>query len=570
MISSHDSFTPFQQSTEGYTKPERFTFPFYYEPHPLSVLAASELQRHLNQAHEWQHDFGVDAHGHLKPQEQTKDAIGKMFGVLVVENAQGQLGYLSAFSGKIADSNQIPNFVPPIFDMLEQDGFFRDEHNAINKVSREFKALEKSPDYQQLLTLHSQQKQLAEQEIENHRALMIENRKNRKLQREQAEHTLDHEQLTQLQIQMSRESVMDKNALKQLKSTWQAKITAIELQLTEFKRQLDDKKQLRRKMSNTLQQKLFDQYQFLNANGVTKSLTAIFEPTPNKVPPAGAGECAAPKLLQYAFKNNLTPIALAEFWWGCAPKSEIRQHKKFYASCMGKCHPILGHMMLGLQVDDNPLLINPAQGKSVDILYQDEDIAVVNKPADFLSVPGKTIQDSVLSRMQEIFPEATGPLIVHRLDMATSGLMVIAISKRANKSLQKQFIGRFVQKRYVALIEGVPEVTSGTIELPLRGDLYDRPRQLVCHTHGKPANTFWQVIETNSETSQTKVYLYPKTGRTHQLRVHCAHPDGLGMPIVGDGLYGQKSKRLHLHAESIEFTHPITNEVIHFQVDADF
>ncbi|MFW5446977.1 MAG: RluA family pseudouridine synthase, partial [Methylophagaceae bacterium] len=312
----------------------------------------------------------------------------------------------------------------------------------------------------------------------------------------------------------------------------------------------------------------FDNYQFLNKHGVEKSLRELFRDTAQQTPPAGAGECAAPKLLQYAFTHNLKPLALAEFWWGASPKSEIRQHLNFYAACLGKCQPILTHMLKGMQIDENPLLTNPAEGQKIEIIYQDDVMAVINKPAEFLSVPGKNIEDSVYLRMKQYFPSAKGPLIVHRLDMSTSGLMVIALSKEAHKTIQKQFINRTVNKRYVALLDGLLADEEGTVDLPLRVDLDDRPRQLVCYDYGKPAETHWKLIE--QKKGKSKIYFYPKTGRTHQLRVHSAHIKGLNMPIVGDDLYGKKANRLHLHAESLEFTHPITKEVMTFQVDAEF
>ena len=259
---------------------------------------------------------------------------------------------------------------------------------------------------------------------------------------------------------------------------------------------------------------------------------------------------------------------MAEFWWGPAPKSAIRQHKNYYPSCYSKCQPILGHMLQGLVVDENPLLVNPAQGKDLTIVHQDDDILVVNKPAEFLSVPGKNIEDSVYLRIKTQFPQASGPLIVHRLDMSTSGLLVIALNKRAHKALQKQFIERTVEKRYVALVTGNVEAESGTIELPLRLDLDDKPRQLVCYQHGKASTTYWKVLA--RENNITRLHLYPKTGRTHQLRVHCAHKLGLNMPIVGDDHYGDKAERLHLHAEYLALRHPISREEMTFEVPAEF
>jgi tRNA pseudouridine32 synthase/23S rRNA pseudouridine746 synthase len=316
-----------------------------------------------------------------------------------------------------------------------------------------------------------------------------------------------------------------------------------------------------------LQKTLFEKYQFLNQQKEEKGLLDIFN-NPAIKPPAGAGDCSAPKLLQYAFQNHLTPIAMAEFWWGISPNSEIRKHKNFYPSCQSRCKPILTHMLEGIKMDENLLLENLAEKQELKIIYEDDVIIVVNKPAEFLSVPGKGIIDSVYTRMKEKYPNATGPIIVHRLDMSTSGILVLTKTKEANKVLQSQFIKRTIKKRYVALLDGILNENNGVIHLPLRVDLDDRPRQLVDFTYGKPAETRWKVIE--YKNNKTRVHFYPITGRTHQLRVHSAHKDGLNTPIIGDDLYGKKETRLHLHAEFIEFIHPISKDVMCFTVDPDF
>ncbi|MCE7535492.1 RluA family pseudouridine synthase [Aliivibrio fischeri] len=563
---SNPCFTSFTQSIDGYTLPEKFTFPFCYEPHPLCELAVEELQRHLETQQEWHHNFGLSG--------DKSNAIGKMFGVLLVKAPTGEIGYLSAFSGKVADSNHLPHFVPPVFDMLEEDGFFKTELAEITEINATIKQLEANPQLSHLTTSIQSETNASLQQIEMQRQVMIEGRKSRKAQRAAAEITAQDgtqksaEELEQLKIVLGKESVKEKNTLRDIKLIWDEKINALQCQLNELEDALNELKTKRKNLSNGLQKKLFQQYKFLNTHGIEKDLNDIFKDTPNQIPPAGSGECAAPKLLQYAFAHGFTPLALAEFWWGIAPKSEIRQHKKFYASCQSKCQPILGHMLDGIEMDDNPLLINPAEGKDLEIVYEDEFMVVVNKPADFLSVPGKNIHDSVYARIQQRYPDATGGLIIHRLDMATSGLLVLGLTPKAHKRLQQQFINRTVEKRYTALLDGVLEQDEGLITLPMRGDLYDRPRQLVCFEHGKPAETTYQVIE--RKENKTKVYLYPKTGRTHQLRVHCAHYLGLNMPITGDGLYGKKANRLHLHAGYLSLIHPITKEPMEFNVEAEF
>lgn len=554
-------FTPFVTDVSAITLPETFTFPFCYDPHELSQIAAQQLQQHLQAQTQWQHNFERD---------------GKMFGVLVVKSPRGQLGYLSAFSGKLADQNHLEGFVPPVFDMLTEGSFFLEGTAPINAINAQIIALENDPKLAHLQQQQSAFAQQAEVELEAHRQLMIEGRKHRKIARQAAEDTLNKEALAAAFADLGKQSVTEKAQQKHLKAHWVKQIESIEQQLHQKIDIIEQLKQTRKDRSSSLQKKLFAQYKFLNKNQQEKSLLDIFTSTVNPIPPAGSGECAAPKLLHYAFTHHFTPICLAEFWWGASPKSEIRQHKKFYPACQNKCQPILTHMLEDIELDDNPLLKNHAEGKEIDIIYQDDAIVVVNKPAEFLSVPGVNVKDSVFTRLQALYPDVEGPFVLHRLDMSTSGLLVFALTKRANKSLQKQFITRGIEKRYVALLEGkVPcsrGESSGEITLPLRGDLDDRPRQMVCFEHGKTAHTTWEWIETihTDKQERSKVYLYPKTGRTHQLRVHCAHKNGLNMAIVGDDLYGEQANRLHLHAQQLAFDHPYTKQRMVFEVEAEF
>ena len=572
MNSQPTCFTSFSHNIESYILPERFTYPFCYEPHPLCILAAQELQHQLQNHKRLQREL-----------EQT----GKMFGVLLVETAKGDIGYLSAFSGKLAVHENLhqktTNFVSPVFDVDAQTDFFQEESKIINRLNSELDKLLDNPllaEYQHALesTLSQQEEQL-----EQHRNVMALNRKARKQKRSHAKEDLTGSELAQCLKQLAQESIDDKNQLRDLKVHWRNLISQVEESLNKLTDEIDEIKKKRKRLSTKLQTKLFKQYRMLNSVGVEKDLIELFQQSPYQIPPAGTGDCAAPKLLQYAFKQNLKPLAIAEFWWGQAPKSEIRQHKNFYGACSGKCQPILAHMLEGMAIDDNPLLVNPAEGKTLDIIYQDDAIVVVNKPNEFLSVPGKNIEDSVYSRIKQQFPRATGSYIVHRLDMSTSGLMVLALTKRAQKNLQQQFINRTIKKRYVAVLEGdigkALRVNKGEINLPLRGDFEDKPKQLVCFEQGKPSKTTWEVIDIID--GKSKLYLYPETGRTHQLRVHCAHPLGLNLPILGDDLYGSNNyygrnesdnqkNRLHLHAEMLTLRHPITKEVVTFQIDATF
>ncbi|WFB49809.1 RluA family pseudouridine synthase [Vibrio coralliilyticus] len=552
-------FTPFNTPIDGYSLPDKFTFPFFYQPHPLCELAAQELQQHLVEQTDWKHNFGIDG---------NQSGTGKMFGVLLVESPQGEVGYLSAFSGKIADQNLLPGFVPPVFDMLAEESFFRAETAEIMAANQKFNQLKSNPRIAELTDKINRLTSEYQQQEQLQRDAMIAGRAERKAQRKQAESSLAGEALKIRLDELAKQSVAEKNVLKYLKLEWDEKIAVLQHELDELNTNLNALKEQRKTLSNTLQSKLFDNYRFLNIRGEEKSLNAIFKPTSAPVPPAGAGECAAPKLLHFAFKHGFKPLASAEFWWGVSPKSEVRQHGKFYPSCHSKCFPILGHMLEGMTVDDNPLEENWAEDKELEILFEDEAMVVVNKPSGLLSVPGKTIKDSAYTRLQQRYPDVEGPFVIHRLDMATSGLLVFALTKRANKSLQKQFISRSAQKRYVALLEGKVNQTSGQIELPMRGDPDDRPRQLVCFEHGKPAETYWELIE--SRDGRSKLYLYPKTGRTHQLRVHCAHHLGLNLPMVGDGLYGQRADRLHLHAQRLEIEHPYSKQPMTFEAECEF
>ncbi len=554
-------FIRFKSVTDGIELPDAFTFPFYYQPHPLSLIAANELQDYLENQFDANHNFGLN-------EEQEGLVIGKMFGVLVVKNQADELGYLAAFSGKLANENHHDLFVEPVFDILDESGFYKREEEVVNEVNATIEALENNADYIAIQAAISALKDEETQVIATQKAAMKEAKKIRDEHRKEYAYFVNETTKQTLLDQLNSESVKEKFLLKDMVKHFQYRSLELQEKYAVFQNEIDALKEKRKVLSNQLQQQIFENYFFLNALGEQKSLGAIFENTADMKPIAGSGECAAPKLLQHAYNNNLTPICLAEFWWGQAPKSEIRLHKQFYPACKSKCEPILGHMLEGLTVDPNPMLENPAEGKTLAIVYEDDELAVINKPAEFLSVPGKNIYDSVYARVQERYPNATGPLIVHRLDMSTSGLLIVAKNKAAHQQLQRQFIKRNVKKRYVALLDGIIQEDEGVIDLPLRVDLDDRPRQLVCYEHGKNAVTHWKVIKRTD--TQTLIHFYPITGRTHQLRVHAAHSLGLNAPIVGDDLYGTKADRLHLHAEWIQVNHPVTHKKIQFQVDPDF
>ena len=553
-------FISFKKDVSEIDLPVQFNYPFAYDPHPLTIQASKEVQSDIEEQKDWVHNFG------LVP-GQKGDVIGKMFGVLVVRNKKGELGYLKAFSGKLANANHHPGFVPPLFDMLEPDSFFQVGTRYLNGLNAELEERLKDPAYLSALDFLKKVEMEAEKAIHHKKEVVKANKKRRKAIRKEAEVSLSSSAFSALKEEHKSESIMQRYYLVQAEKEWEQRVEEARKKVDVFQAKIDTIKEDRKQRSNRIQQELFDQYHFLNVKGTSKSLLQIFEDTTVKVPPAGAGECAAPKLLQYAFTHQYEPIALAEFWWGQSPKSEVRQHGQFYPSCNSKCKPILGHMLEGMNVESNPLLDNPGQGKHLEIIYEDEAMIVVNKPAEFLSVPGKNIQDSVYTRIKDHY-QLEGPVIVHRLDMSTSGLMVLARNKEVHKVLQAQFINRTVNKRYEAVLEGELGESEGFVELPLRVDLEDRPRQLVCYEYGKPARTKFKRIAV--EGGRTRVHFFPITGRTHQLRLHAAHKDGIGIPIVGDDLYGQKDKRLHLHAAQINLKHPVSGDPIQFKAKADF
>jgi tRNA pseudouridine32 synthase/23S rRNA pseudouridine746 synthase len=539
-------FQTFKTNITTIPLPEKFTFPFYYEPHPLSVIAAKALQNYLETQNDFQHNFGLN-------DIQQGLVIGKMFGVLVVQNQNNELGFLWAFSGKLAESNQHPFFVPTVFDMLTADSFFKKEETLLNQYNREIELLENNPDYLYAIKQLEQTKLKADKEIQTQKEAIKQGKKLRSEKR----NTFPVESIEQLNKESQDEGIL----LKKMAQYWNHHIKAVTEKVELFTNQINQLKEERKVKSVALQQQLFAEYAFLNQYLELKSLAAIF----NGNPPAGAGECAAPKLLHFAFKHELKPIAMAEFWWGQSPKGEMRKHQQFYPACTGKCEPILKHMLQGIPMEENPFAINPAEGKELAIVFEDDYLLLVNKPAEFLSVPGKQITDSVQTRIKTLYPNA---MIVHRLDMSTSGLLIFGKTPDIYKKLQAQFIKRNVKKRYVAQLDGVLSEDSGSINLPLRGDLHNRPNQIVCFEQGKPAQTHWEVIE--RKDNKTLVYFYPITGRTHQLRVHAAHSLGLNTPIVGDDLYGTKADRLHLHAERITFVHPISKEIITFTCEIIF
>ena len=537
----------FTTSISDIPLPERFTYPFCYTPHPLCVMAAEEVQNYLSKQSDWQEELSQ----------------GKMFGVLIVQTEDGSIGYLTAFSGILAGKNIHPYFVPPVYDLLQPQGFFKIEEENISAINRRIRRLEEDKKYIDLRSNLTQTTQSAQDALSIAKTQLKEAKDKRELLRKTGQLNAKEE------AELIRESQFQKAEYKRLERSWKDKIASLQVEAGNWEKQIQELKTERKVRSAALQQQLFEQFRMLNYRGEVITLCDIFEQTVHKTPPAGAGECAAPKLLQQAYLHHWKPIAMAEFWWGNSPKNEVRHHGYYYPACKGKCEPILRHMLQGLEVEANPMKQEAERGnEKLNIVYEDQWLLIINKPAGMLSVPGKERQTSIYDLARKAYPEAEGPMIVHRLDMATSGLLIIAKDKKTHQHLQAQFKNRSIRKKYIALLDGIVPEDEGTIELPLCPNPLDRPRQMVDTQYGKPAITYYQVLERTDK--YTRIAFYPHTGRTHQLRVHAAHPSGLHCPIIGDELYGKKDKRLYLHAESIEFTHPVNGQSMCITEKADF
>ena len=593
--------------------PRQFTYPFCYDVDPLAEAASLELQRYIADA-----DL-----------MSTEKGCGKMFGVLVVEyedeSGSLQRGFLAAYSGLLGGRNDWPYFVPPVFDAQQPDGHFKRTEREISAINREIAAIEHDPEYLQSVAQHEQTKKRLQAEVDAFKAEVDAAKVRRDARRKSGEPLSEEEQ-----AEMIRESQFMKAELRRRRKAMEQAESTLNTQHSTFLKSLQRK---RKQMSDELQRWLFSAYRMLNAKGEERDLIDIFREYTHAMPPAGAGDCCAPKLLQYAYLHHLRPVCMAEFWWGESPASEIRHHLHYYPACRSKCLPILTHMLKGLDVAPNPLA-QKRHTAEPRVLYADEYIMVVDKPAGMLSVPGKAesvrseFSDSANISVEEYFANLQLPTnsqftteqftigeadnsklkiqnskflkAAHRLDMDTSGLLVLARTEEAYVELQRQFASRETVKRYEAVLSGVPTQNSKlktqnsstqpsgcleAISLPLIADINDRPRQRVDMEHGKPALTLYNIVEVRAvdantavayttkkvDKRRTLIHLYPKTGRTHQLRVHCAHPLGLACPILGDPLYGiERADRMYLHAAELTFRHPVTGETMHFLSPSGF
>ena len=646
--------------------PRQFTYPFCYDVDPLAEAASEELQHY------------IAATGLMSAEK----GCGKMFGVLVVEYEDEvgalQRGFLAAYSGLLGGRNDWQYFVPPVFDAQQPDGHFKRTEREISAINREISAIEHDPEYLQSVAQREETMKRLQAEVEAFKAEVDAAKARRDARRKSGEPLSEEEQ-----AEMVRESQFMKAELRRRRKAMEQADSTLHTPHSTFLKSLQRK---RKQMSDELQRWLFSAYRMLNAEGEERDLIDIFREYTHAMPPAGAGDCCAPKLLQYAYLHRLRPVCMAEFWWGESPASEIRHHLHYYPACRSKCLPILTHMLKGLDVAPNPLA-QKRHTAEPRVLYADEYILVVDKPAGMLSVPGKAesvrseFYDSANISVEEYFAQLTigtagvvggtgiparttapnysdnnsqcrgqeSPRLLqlptnsqfttnskflkaaHRLDMDASGLLVLARTEQAYVELQRQFASRETMKRYEAVLSGVPKhivggygipavaianscshlyfydqglrqecrsllrlepfaiqfakYSSGCISLPLIADINDRPRQRVDMEHGKPALTLYNIVEVRAadantavayttkkaDKSLTLVHLYPKTGRTHQLRVHCAHPQGLACPILGDPLYGtERADRMYLHAAELTFRHPVTGETMHFLSPSGF
>lgn len=542
-------FTHTQELLDAGNPPAQFNNPFGYEPHPLCRLAARQVVEYIEQHPEWHEELNR----------------GKMFGVLVVEH-DGEMGFLAAYSGQIRGHNDIDYFVPPVFDYLQPDGYFKLHEAEISRLSRQIMDLEYNPERCRLFEEIQQAQCDGLREIDAYKQQMTE----AKLQRDARRSEEDDPQQQEL---LTRESQFMKAELVRLKRKWRNIQDALDEKMAVFDRRIDSMKQLRHQLSEELQTWLFHHFVMLNSRGEERDLMDIFQFSPVGMPPSGSGECCAPKLLQHAFKTGMKPLCMAEFWWGESPKNVIRQHLDYYPACRGKCLPILTFMLEGMEVEPDPQRRDTSN--DIEILYQDLSLVVVYKPEGLLSVPGKYERRSVFSLLID---RGLTPKIVHRLDMDTSGILVVPLTVSSHHGLQRQFFSRTIKKRYVAIVEPMVGVTlhegdHGIIDLPLIADPYDRPRQMIDYDYGKRSITEWRVTSPQPPglgDHEVCLTLIPHTGRTHQLRMHCASTEGLAAPIKGDTLYGHRAERMFLHAEYLEFQHPMTGERMRFNVPAPF
>ena len=523
--------------------PLKFDFPHQYEPNEWAVKAALSLQIKIPDT--FQHDF---------------NRSGKMFGVLVVETTDGPR-YLAGFSGKIDESTTIEGFVPPIFNTLEEEGLFKKGEAELNALTQRIVDKEQDPRFLSLLTEKMELSTQKSRELNGLKTKILTNKAQRNVLRTGGTLTLNEQQ------RLAKESMEEQRNLKAVKKKYQSALIQIEKSIQQKIAEIEGLKSLRSQGSIDLQKRLFEQYLLINFKKEKATVLSLFQDRSQPMPPAGTGECALPKLLQFAALHRFKPLCFAEFWWGNSMVGEVRKHGHYYPACRAKCEPLLDFLLHGIPKQNNPILKTVAT-HPISIVFEDDHLMVIEKPSGLLSVPGRSSMDSVEDRLRLMFPHFPFLKAVHRLDLGTSGLMVVAKNEGSHTELQRQFEKRKVEKKYLAILEGSLSETSGEISLPLRLNLEHRPHQMVCFEHGKKALTTYKVLSTFN--NQTRILFTPTTGRTHQLRVHAAHPNGLNCPILGDELYGNKKDRLYLHASYLSFQHPTLKTKLTFDSNAPF
>lgn len=564
--------TPVQWLEAPGEKPARFPSPFDdVAPHTLAQRCAELVMAALRG-------------GELAPGVSTKslyrDEGGKMFGVLVVEDAAGRVGFLKAFSGQYERRWAVEGFVPPVFDVALREAVEPPAEVVVKELTARSVAARSAPallaareglaeldvrharERAELKRLHTERKRardavrnsLSPEERAGVRGAADQHHTSRRAPLHSPTRPspdASHRPLPTGEVGLAEQSRADDRERRAQQARFREERDAALATLKPLERHLAALDRLRPLVSLIAMRRIWDSYVLRNFAGEAAPLRSFFEIDP----PSGAGDCAAPKLLMHALRLGLKPLALAEFWWGAPPPAGARVEGMYFPACREKCAPILPFMLRGLDAAPRVTWKPLAHGASdLPIVFAHERFIAVNKPAGMLSVPAKdaTVTDSMLARVRAVHPHA---MAVHRLDLDTSGLLLFALDADAYRSLQRLFMTRAMHKQYVAILDGEPRGDEGTISLPLRVDLDQRPRQLVDFEHGREAVTQWKVLA--RENGRARVAFFPLTGRTHQLRVHAAHRDGLGVPILGDRLYGHPAERLFLHSELLRFSAPL-------------
>ena len=542
-----------------------FTNPFRYEPHPLVREAARLVMERLDR---------LISDGTLPEEVCRGFSEGKMLGVLVCREAPGSDSYcfLAAFSGSVGGQSSVEGFVPPIYDLLDPTGYFKEREAEISALNGQISLAKTDVEFKRMVL--ESRKSDRDREITDLQA----KKSRRKRERELTLKEWDADGLERLVYteRFVRESQHENAEYKRAKDRWKEVIGPMEAEVNGLEEKIRAMKQQRAAMSEELQKWIFRQYKVMNALGEESSILDIFA-ADGLIPPGGTGDCAAPKLLNHAFRHGMEPVTMGEFWYGKSPDTAVRTAGHFYPSCTSKCGPLLKYMLKGLELEEVSEHLEPC---TIDascqprIIFEDEAIIVIDKPSGMPSVPGldgrESAQEWLAGRMSAKYNHGCEIHAVHRLDMDTSGLLIFAKTGQAAANLRRQFEERTVKKTYRALLcpgkLTLKPGTTGTIDLPLAPDYDERPRQKVDLIQGKQALTEYEVLRINQDGT-TEVLFHPVTGRTHQLRVHSAHHLGLGRPIVGDLLYGGAfhSSRLRLHAQEISFIHPITEETVEFK-----